>query len=593
MDHAACYKQGYPRPRFVRESFLSLNGEWDFAFDDKRAGERKGWYKKGVSERKITVPFACQTEASGIGDDGRHECVWYSRPLSYALPAGKRLLLHFEGADYFTKVWLNGRMLGTHKGGYARFTFDLTDYLKKGENLLVVRCEDRPSLEQPRGKQRYVERNTSCFYTDTTGIWKSVWLEEVSDIYLESVTALCEYENCCELFEYRVFGWRKGLSLTVEAYWKDKKVASVTQELFAEYGRIRLDLTLFSEVLCIKPWSAGRPSQFFDVRYILRENGKVTDEVGSYAGLVDYRAKENAIQINYLPNTYFRMVLDQGYFPGSGLTPVSDEQLLKDVLLIKEMGFNGVRKHQKIEDERFYYFCDMVGLYCWLEMPAVYDFTPESAAALSAEWAEIVRQHAGYLSIMAYVPLNESWGILQTAENKRMQQFSAGLYGLTKALDPTRLVISNDGWEHTVSDVITLHNYARTGKEIRQAYADLPAFLRGELTGDLHTRTAFADGWEYGGQPVLLSEFGGIALERDVKEGWGYGDAAASGEELLARMRDLIEGVLAISGCQGYCYTQLTDVMQEKNGLLTEDRTPKAPLGKIRELNEICRKEEK
>lgn len=585
MKHAACYKQGYPRPRFVRDSFLSLNGEWNFAFDDEKRGEKKGWYAKGVCGKKITVPFACQTEASGIGEEGGHDVVWYSRSFDHVLPVHKRLLIHFEGADYFAKVWLNGKMLGTHKGGYARFTFDMTDYLKKGINLLVVKCEDRRSAEQPRGKQRYVAQNVSCFYTDTTGLWKTVWLEEVNDVYLKSVTSSCEYDRCTCLFEYRVSAYRKGLSLSVECYFRGKKVGCVTQELFAEYGRLRVDMTLFGEVLCMKPWSAGNPSQFFDVRYKLFLGGKIVDEVASYTGLVDYRTKGNCIQVNYLQNTYFRMVLDQGYFPGSGLTPKSDEELLADVLLIKQMGFNGVRKHQKIEDERFYYFCDMVGLYCWLEMPAIFDFTPESVSSLTSEWVEIVRQHAGYLSVMAYVPVNESWGVLQTAENKQMQQLTAGLYGLTKALAPNGLVISNDGWEHTVSDVVTLHNYAQTATELAQAYADMPAFLGGGLVKDGHTRTPFADGWQYGGQPVLISEYGGVSLRSE--QGWGYSDVTNS-EELYLRIRSLTEAILGLD-CQGYCYTQFTDVMQEKNGLLTEERKSKLPVEKIAEINALKR----
>lgn len=589
MNYPACYKKGYPRPRFVRDGFQSLNGEWDFAFDDGNVGEKNGWYRKGAHGMKIVVPFACQTEESGIGDDGKHECVWYSRTFDYALPSGRRLLVNFDGADYFTKVWLNGKMLGTHKGGYARFTFDLTDYLKKGSNLLVVKCEDRRSAEQPRGKQRYVERNVSCFYTDTTGLWKSVWLEEVGSVYLQSVIATCEYENCTELFEYRVSGYCEGLSLRIETYFRGNKVGSFTQELYAQYGRIRVDMTLFREVLCMKPWSAGNPSQFFDVTYTLFKGGTAIDEAGSYIGLVDYRTKGNCIQINYLPNTYFRMVLDQGYFPKSGMTPKNDEELLADVLLIKQMGFNAVRKHQKIEDERFYFFCDMVGLYCWLEMPAAFDFTPESVCALTAEWTEIVRQHAGYLSLMAYVPVNESWGVLQTAENKRMQEFTAALYGLTKALVPNGLVISNDGWEHTVSDVVTLHNYAQSGAEITQAYSDMARFLSGGSVKDVHTRTAFADGWEYRGQPVILSEFGGIPYDREGR-GWGYGSAAQSGEELYLRIRELTEAVLGLADCQGYCYTQLTDVMQEKNGLLTENREPKISVEKIAEINALKRK---
>lgn len=587
MNHAKCYKKGYPRPRFVRESFISLNGEWDFAFDDDNVGERERYFLSPAFGKKITVPFAYQTAASGIGDESRHDYLWYAKKFDYTLPKGKRLLVHFDGADYKTKVWLNGNMLGTHTGGYARFTFDLTDYLIDDENVLVVKCEDSYSLLTPRGKQRYVEKNVSCFYTDTSGIWKTVWLEEVSDCYLESVLTSCEYKNRTAVFEYKIANHSKGVRFCVEASYMGNVVAYEEHEAVADYGVVRIDLTLKNQILCLKPWSLGRTQQIFDLRYFLKKDGKVIDEVGSYTGLVNYRTKGNTVQVNYLPNYYFRMVLDQGYFPDSGMTPKTDDELLNDVLLMKEMGFNGVRKHQKIEDERFYYFCDMVGLFCWLEMPAMYDFTPESVSAFTAEWTEVLRQHKGYLSIMAYVPVNESWGVLQTAENEQMQQFTAGLYGLTKAIDNTRLVISNDGWEHTVSDIATVHNYTQVGKELTMAYGDMETFMKDDFTGDLHTRTAYADGWEYGGQPVIVSEYAGIAFRKDEGQGWGYGTSVADGDAFVQRLKELTQAIVDLKGCQGYCITQLTDVMQEMNGLLTETREPKVALERIKEINSL------
>ena len=259
-----------------------------------------------------------------------------------------------------------------------------------------------------------------------------------------------------------------------------------------------------------------------------------------------------------------------------------------DVELIKQAGFNGVRIHQKIEDERFYYYCDMLGLYFWLEMPAFYDFISASAEAATREWAEIVNQYKGYLSLMAYVPVNESWGVLQTSENEKMQAFTAGLYYLTKSLDPTRLVISNDGWEHTISDVATLHNYAQTGKEIKLAYSDMQGFMNGKMPLDLHTRSPYADGFSYGGQPVIISEYGGVAYAGD-QSGWGYGESAVSEDGYVNRVRDLTAAIVGLKDCQGYCYTQFTDVMQEQNGLFRIDRSPKISIDKMREINGITR----
>lgn len=588
MQHAKCYKKGYPRPRFVRENYTLLGGEWDFCFDDKNDGEKRRLYRGLPAENtvKINVPFAYQSEASGVEDKTDHAYMWYSRTFSYDLPRGKRLIINFDGADYLAKVWLNGTFIGSHAGGYARFSFDLTDYVKKGENLLIVKCEDEFTPVIPRGKQRYVEKNISCFYTPTSGIWKNVWLEEVSDVYLQNVISVCEYENCRANFEFYLNKFVKGASLKIEASYQGEKVASTEVEIFADYGRATLDLTLFNKVLVMKPWTLGRPNQFFDLKYTLKINGKPVDEAGSYTALVDYRTVNNGIEVNYLSCYYFRMVLAQGYYPFGGMTAKDDDELMNDVLLIKEAGFNGVRLHQKIEDERFYYFCDMAGLFFWLEMPAAYDYTAKAAANLSREWSEIVLQHKGYLSLMAYVPVNESWGVLQTSENKAMQNFTAGLYRLTKSLDPTRPVISNDGWEHTESDIVTLHNYAQTGEEIEQAYGDMQAFLSGDLVKDRHSRAAFANGYKYAGQPVIISEYGGVSYIKDNAEGWGYGNAANSEEEFISRLCELTRAIEKVN-CQGYCLTQFTDVMQEKNGLFTEDRKPKADMAKLRLINGI------
>lgn len=585
LNHASCYKKGYPRPRFVRDSFINLNGEWDFVFDDENSGEKRKLYR-GFSGEKINVPFCYQSEASGIADKSDHAFMWYSRTFRYAQISKKRFILNFDGVDHVAKVWVNGNMVGTHSGGYARFSFDVTDYLKKGDNLLVVKCEDEFSPAFPRGKQRYVEKNVSCFYTPTSGIWKTVWAEEVGDVYLKNVTALCEYENCRANFEFELNKLAPDTTLTIEASYQGEKVACIEVSAFADYGRAVMDLTLFNKVLVMKPWSLNRSNQFFDIRYILKVGGVVVDEVGSYTALVDYRTRGNTIEVNYLPCYYFRMVLDQGYYPRGGMTCESDEELLNDVLLIKQSGFNGVRMHQKIEDERFYYFCDMVGLFFWLEMPAVYDFSSKSVSALTAEWTEIVLQHKGYLSLMAYVPVNESWGVLQTSENVAMQNLTAGLYRLTKSLDPTRPVISNDGWEHTESDIVTLHNYAQSGDEICLAYGDMEGFLKGDIVKDLHTRAAFANGYEYSGQPVILSEYAGVSYIPDNSEGWGYGNAAKTEEEFVSRLCELTRAVEETK-CQGYCLTQFTDVMQEKNGLFTEDRKPKADMAKIRLINGI------
>ncbi len=589
MNHAKCYKKEYPRPRFVRESFISLNGEWDFDFDDDNIGEQEKFYRSHSFSKKIIVPFAYQTKSSGICDTTRHDNIWYKRSFNYKKVKNKRLIINFEGADYECKVWINSCLVGSHKGGYARFSFDISDYVFDGKNDIVVKCQDSYSLLTPRGKQRYVKDNISCFYTDTTGIWKTVWLEEVGNSYIKNINSSCTYKNHSITFDYSIANFQQGLSLKAFITYQGDNVACVSSDLYADYGEMTVDVTVKSRVLNIKPWTAGRCDQFYDVEFYLYKNNQQIDKVGSYTALIDYRSVGNSVQINYLPNTYFKMVLDQGYFPDSDMTPKNDDEILQDVLLMKEMGFNGVRKHQKIEDERFYYFCDMVGLYFWLEMPAVYDFNLDSANNVMREWGEIVCQHKGYISLMAYVPINEGWGVLQVVENERMQHFVNGLYSMTKTLDNTRFVISNDGWEHTKSDIVTLHNYTQNPKNISLAYEDMDKFMSGDYVADRYTRTAFADGYRYDCEPIMISEYAGIAFDKDKESGWGYGTLVANEDEYFERLRDITQAIVNLDSVCGYCVTQLTDVMQEKNGLLDVNRKPKIEISKIKQINMLTK----
>lgn len=587
MNHAACYKQGYPRPRFVRDSFVDLNGEWEFAFDGKETGMKNGFHKGKELPLTIRVPYAYNTPASGLNVKTDYAEVWYKKTFDYALPLNRRLLVNFDGADYFADVWLNGEHIGSHEGGYTRFTFDLTHALKPTGNELVVCCRDPFDPAYPRGKQRHLNRNTGCFYLPTVGLWKSVWLEETAENYLIDVYPEIRYEDCATILHYRVneAAQSDNLYFTAKAYFMGEFVTEVSGKVVAPEGKILLDLENRKQQLPVKPWTAGNSKQFFDVVYELKKGGKTIDTVGSYLGLVDYRADKNRILIDYLSAAYLRMVLAQGYYPEGGLTG-TEEELLKDVRLIKDMGFNGVRIHQKIEDDRFYYFCDMVGLYAWCEMPSPYVTDDRTMSAFTGEWQEIVRQHRGFISTMAFVPFNESWGALQVLENKRQQAFVTAAYWLTKSLVPERFVVGNDGWEHTETDLLTVHNYVSSGESLFEAYSDIESFAKGERVKDLCTRTAFADGFEYKGQPIVVSEFGGVKYSPD-SESWGYGNAAKSPEELYERTKALVAGITANKKISGYCLTQFTDVYQEKNGLVCEDRTPKIPIEKIKEINSI------
>mgnify|MGYP004644516727 FL=1 len=582
MKHAQCYKSGYPRPKFVRDSFLSLDGKCEFAFDyDDNLDYSSG---KKQLPLEINLPFAYNTESSGINEEKDCETVWYRKSFSFKKSKGKRVFINFDGADYFTKVWLNGKYLGTHEGGYDRFTFEITKEVKEN-NVLVVCCRDPFDPAYPKGKQRHLDHNTGCFYKPTVGIWKTVWIEETGENKIDRVYPETEYSECRAIVHYEVDKAEKGTFLSAEVYFNGNKVAETETEILNKEGKLLIDLENRKEQLPMKPWSAGVPQQFFDVKYRLKKNGKVIDEVGSYFALVSYATDKDRILINYLPATYLRMVLNQGYYVGGDLTG-TEEQIYNDVCLIKEMGFNGVRMHQKIEDERFYYYCDMMGLYVWCEMPSAYVTDDRTVTALLTQWASIVKQIRGFASVMAYVPFNESWGALQVKENERQQNFVNAAFFITKTLVPDRLAVGNDGWEHTFTDLLTVHNYSQDKDSLYEAYSDSEGFAAGERVKDLHTRSAFSDGYGYDGQPIILSEFGGVKYSPDDTS-WGYGNAANTEKELENRIAGLVKATAENKKIAGYCYTQFTDVYQEKNGLLTFDRKPKISLEKIKHINEI------
>lgn len=319
----------------------------------------------------------------------------------------------------------------------------------------------------------------------------------------------------------------------------------------------------------------------YEIEFVLYQAEQVIDRIYSYFGLRKISIEQGKVLLNNTP-VYQKLILDQGYWPDSHLTPPSEEALIADIDAILAMGYNGVRKHMKIEDARFLYWCDVKGLLVWSEMAATYEFNDEAVEQFTKEWTEIVRQQYNHPSVITWVPFNESWGIPQVYTNKRQQQFTEGIYHLTKAMDPDRPVIVNDGWEHTISDIITLHDYEESGAALLARYADSDSVLGGSSSFN-NWKYAMAQGYEYRGQPVIVSEFGGIAF--DTGEGWGYGEQVSSTGAFIERFRSITQAIKDTPYICGYCYTQITDVQQEVNGLLTADRTPKISLEEIRKIN--------
>ncbi len=580
------YRKDYPRPQFVREQWVSLNGEWNFGFDDSGEGERKGWPEHFGGDRKIQVPFTYETKASGIGEEDHHPNVWYNRNVDIPVDAeGKRVLLHCQAVDYVAKVWVNGKYVGCHQGGYTAFSFDITPYLTFGaSNSLTVKAEDSMDATQPRGKQRWVCDSFECFYVQTTGIWQSVWLEFVDSVHIDSVKITPNLDTDSVSFEYQVNGELAANELVLETIVSLKGQQVKKLNMAIDRPWMRLDADLVHEAngpWRTAYWSPEQPN-LYDVEFVLYRNGVEIDRVYSYFGMRKISIEKDKILLNNRP-LYQKLVLDQGYWPESHLTPPSEEAIIEDIDKIIAMGYNGVRKHMKVEDARFLYWCDVKGLLVWSEMAAAFEFNDNAIQKFASEWMEIVRQQYNHPSIVTWVPFNESWGLKNIAKDAKQQKFAESIYYLTKAFDPYRPVVANDGWEHTATDIVTLHDYVETKEQFLKRYAIKDEIVNNEKSFN-DWKYAFASGYGYKGQPVMLTEFGGIAFRTD--SGWGYGNQEASEEAFVARMRGIHEAIKETDYIVGYCYTQITDVQQEQNGLLTEDREPKVSMNIIREIND-------
>ena len=571
----------YPQPQFEREQWLTLNGTWDFEFDDANGGLNQNWQAGSRAfSRKITVPYCFESKLSGIGDTSFHPWVWYRR--SVTLPAnwaGKRVLLQFGAVDYHAMVWVNGAYLGSHEGGNVPFRFDITPHLKAGANIVTVRAEDVPTDEfMPRGKQYWQPKSRGIFYTRTSGIWQPVWLEAVGDNHLKSVRITAGMDGTAK-FDARLARHEAGLEIraTVGA-----ATLSATTTAAPVHGLSFTDPTP-------RLWSPDTPN-LYDVTFELRRGTQVLDRVKSYFGFRTIAIGSDTLLLNRRP-LFLRTVLDQGYWPDSILTPPTDEAIQYDIRMMKEMGFNGARKHQKIEDPRFLYWADKMGLLVSGEMANAVKYDEIYASRFTREWIEAVERDYNHPSIFMWIPINESWGV-PNLQDPRQQQHLISLYALTKSLDPTRPVIDNDGWEHTDhTDLMSLHDYARTGEIMTSKYAKLSR-AKGSLIPD-NGRPALIPGYSYNGSPYWMSEFGGVAylppgMEASA-EAWGYSGVERNEAAAKTRIAGLFNAASKLPFNAGYCYTQLTDVEQEINGLMTYDRKPKFDVKIIKEWNSYGR----
>ena len=526
----------YPRPQFVRDNWKNLNGEWNFTFDDENIGEQKEFFNIFPKDKKIVVPFTYETKMSGISNQSIHENIWYSKNINFER-IDKRFILHFEGSDFITKLWINGKYVGMNIGGYHRFSFDITNFLTEGSNNFTIKIEDSLSKSQPRGKQRYKNESWKCWYVQTTGIWKTIWLEEVSDTYIVSSKLTPRYDENnikVELLTNLNEDTNANYELETEILF-DNKIINVDKRTI-EKDFIMYIIDIKDDE--VKHWSPKTPN-LYDINYKLYKDGELIDEVSSYFGMRKISIDKDKLLLND-KEIYLKMLLDQGYWAESGLTPPNEEAIIKDIEIVKEYGFNGIRKHQKIEDERFLYYCDTNGILVWSEMANCYEFNDISAKYFTYEWQKVVEQNYNHPSIITWVPINESWGIPEVSTNIEEQQFTEKIYNITKLLDTTRPVICNDGWQHTIADIITIHDYKQSGEELYDAYNSNLDILNNKIphNGD---RKLFSEGYKYSGQPIIMSEYGGIALNSE--SGWGYGKQVKDEDEFIERFEALTNAI--------------------------------------------------
>ncbi len=570
---------GYPRPQLQRQPWRSLNGVWDFAEDVSGAWiepEQVSWAEH------IVVPFAPETPASTVNRQRYLGNCWYRTTFVPPPVLGGRVWLHFGAVDYIATVWIDGCFVGRHVGGYTPFRFDITNCCRDDAEVSLVVCavDDPLDLAKPRGKQDWRVEPHSIWYPRTTGIWQTVWVERVPIAWIDAVrwqASLTEWDIRCETTV--AGGVSSEMYLRVHLNDGNRLIA---RDLYQVIGS-----EVVRHIAMADPgvddsrnellWSPESPRLLEASLELLDASMQSVDRVSSYTALREVAVSGDRFILNGRPYP-LRMILDQGYWPESGMTAPDDDALRTDVELARSMGFNGVRKHQKIEDPRYLYWADRLGLLVWEEMPSAYRFTADSVAALTREWIDVLRRDDSHPCIVAWVPFNESWGVPNLPDDAAHRDYVRALYYLTRTLDPNRPVIGNDGWESVATDIVGIHDYDPDPAKLAERYFyddRLAMRLRRERPAG---RALMLEGHPTQAEPPLvLSEFGGIALATSESWTWGY-SRCQSGEELQARYEAFLTALHSLRIFTGFCYTQFADTYQEANGLLTAARVPKFPL---------------
>ncbi len=563
-------KGSYPRPDFIRTDYISLCGEWDFAFDD----DEKFNNCSLTPDRKITVPFPYQSTLSGVEDSSYHPVMWYERVFEIKEnQKEKTALLKFGAVDHRADVWINGSYAGGHTGGYTPFTLDITDLLVSGENIITVKAEDRNDPSYLRGKQIWEGEPEGCFYTQVSGIWQEVWIEFTDGYYITSLSFNSDFDALRVDAELT---FNKAVSGTVEL--KVEKENFDTFVMIQTVKGNKAKLTVNFADYGIKDnkkinWSPARPN-LFDVKAVLKTDKGTADTVYGYFGFRKFEAKGNKLYLNN--SQYFlRMVLNQGYWSDGIYRPENGEAYKKDIELALDCGFNGMRMHQKIEDPKFYYYADLLGMPVCAELPSFYEFTQSACGEALGTVTEFIARDKSHPCIIAWVIFNETWGLRKYIADAKEQAFAKSLYHLCKSLDGSRPVSTNDGWENPEeTDVITVHDYRAFSEKMTAYYSD-PAFLE---SGSARTGHPYMiPGEKYKGQPILITEYGGKRINEEL-----FGEERSF--KLIEEIRTDTQAILKIKDLCGYCYTQLTDVYQENNGIYDMNRNPKADIEEFKKI---------
>ena len=573
----------HPNPQWERETWKNLNGPWEFEFDfGCSAVERRLWEKKRF-DREILVPFCPESRLSGIGYTDFINGVAYRKnfELSQEELSG-RVLLHFGAVDYEASVYVNGTLVGSHKGGYTSFCFDITKHVAPGPNTLFVAVKDdvRSSL-QPKGKQAHLYASSGCDYTRTTGIWQTVWLEFVPERHIQSAKYYPDPANG----KVTVTGLVQGQgTLQLTALWEDKPVGEAALSVEDGFFTAQLDL---SETHLWEPGKGG-------LYTLLLSFGE--DRVKSYFGLRTAKFQGRKFLLNG-KSLFQRFVLDQGFYPEGIYTAPTEEDLVKDIQLSFAAGFNGARLHEKVFEARFLYHCDRLGYLVWGEYPnwGLDHAHPLSTETYLNQWSEAVERDFNHPAIIGWCPFNETWGYREEREKNALL---TSLYKLTKRLDPTRPCIDSSGNYRVLSEVYDIHDYDQDTQSFQARWDGLTDRIR-ETGGVIPEEDPFFNSapegpsgrapffnQPYDNQPIFVSEYGGIRWPDDTVEGWGYGNAPATPEEFFARYKGLTEALLNNPEIFGFCYTQLYDVEQEVNGLYTYGRAQKFDISLIQKINQ-------